>query len=106
LLGEKQRASAHADRELRSLRRDYQDMLSEYTVKYDVSTSPRDSFLAERHQRIGQIDREGRELSRLRERVLEIEALTSRLTGGGKRIRTAGPSRKNEPVFPVEREVP
>jgi hypothetical protein len=29
-----------------------------------------------------------------------------RLSAGGRPIRTAGPPRKNEPVFPVEREVP
>jgi ABC-type dipeptide/oligopeptide/nickel transport system ATPase subunit len=77
LLDEKQRASTQIDRELRRLRRDYQDRLSEYTVKYDVSTSPKESFVAERNQRIGQIDRDGRELSRLRERVLEIDALSA-----------------------------
>jgi hypothetical protein len=46
-------------------------------VKYDISTSPRESFVAERYQRIGQIDRERTELSRLRERVLIIEKLSA-----------------------------
>ena len=45
-------------------------------MKYDISTSPRESFAAERHQRIGQIDREKGELSRLRERVVEIKKLS------------------------------
>jgi hypothetical protein len=73
LLEEKEQAALQIDRGLRATRREYQDKLSEFTVKYDVSTSPRESFVAQRHQRIGQIDREGAELSRLRERVLEIE---------------------------------
>jgi hypothetical protein len=77
LLEEKEQAALQIDRGLRATRRDYQDKLSEFTVKYDVSTSPRESFVAQRHQRIGQIDREGAELSRLRERVLEIEKISA-----------------------------
>lgn len=76
LLDEKKRASFQIDRELRRLRRDYQNLLSEFTVKYDVSTSPRESFIAERYQRIGQIDRERTELERWRERALEIQSLS------------------------------
>jgi hypothetical protein len=76
LLDEKNRASTNIDRELRRLRRDYQEQLSEYTVRYEVSTSPRDSFVAERYQRLGQIDRERTELARLRERALEMQALS------------------------------
>jgi hypothetical protein len=64
------------ERKMRTLRSEYQDMLSEYTVKYDVSTSPRDSFVAERHRRLGQIDSERMELARLRERALEIALLS------------------------------
>jgi hypothetical protein len=77
LLEDKQRAAMQIDRDLRVARREYQDKLSEYTVKFDLSTSSRESFVAQRHQRIGQIDREGAELSRLRERVLEVEKLST-----------------------------
>jgi hypothetical protein len=76
-LDEKEHAAIQIDRDLRLARREHQDKLSEYTVKYDISISPRDSFVAERYQRIGQIDREGAELSRMRERVLEIEKLSA-----------------------------
>src|SRR6267378_6302021 len=38
--------------------------------------------------------------------AINIRGSDNGLAGGEKRIRTAGPSRKNEPVFPVEREVP
>lgn len=81
LLDEKGQASLQIDRELRRLRLDYQEKLSEFTVKYDVSTSPRESFIAERYQRIGQIDRERTELERLRERALEIQALSNEKAG-------------------------
>jgi hypothetical protein len=73
LLDDKQRASLHLDKEIREHRRSYQDALSEFSVKYDMSTSPRESFLAERHQRLGRIDRERTELGRLRERALLIQ---------------------------------
>ena len=63
LLDEKEYAAIQIDRDLRVARREHQDKLSEYTVKYDISTSPRESFVAERYQRIGQIDRERTELS-------------------------------------------
>ena len=76
LLDEKEHAVIQIDRDLRTLRREHQEKLSEYTVKYDLSTSPRESFVAERYQRMGQIDRERTELGRLRERVLEIEKLS------------------------------
>lgn len=77
LLDEKRSVAALLDRELRQLRRDYQERLSEYSVKYDVSTSPRESFLAQRHQRLGQIDRERSELERLKERVQDIQILSA-----------------------------
>ena len=76
LFEEKTRTTAQLGQELRRMRRDYQNLLSEYTVRYDVSTSPRESFIAERFQRIGQIDRERTTLGGLRERALEIQALS------------------------------
>ncbi|WP_202943979.1 AAA family ATPase [Parvibaculum lavamentivorans] len=76
LLEEKKRSSANMERELRRLRLNYQAELSEYTVRYEISISPRDSFVAERYQRLGQIDRELSELTRLRERALEIQSLS------------------------------
>lgn len=76
LLNDKKQASTQLERDLRRSRRSYEDMLSDFTVKYDLSTSPRESFVAERYQRLGQIDRERIALERLRERVMEIEELT------------------------------
>jgi AAA domain len=74
-LDDKRQDSAQLERDLRRSRRFYEDMLSDFTVKYDVSTSPRESFVAERYQRLGQIDRDRSTLERLRERVMEIEEL-------------------------------
>ncbi len=73
---DKRHASAQLERTLRRSKRAYEEMLSDFTVKYDVSTSPRESFVAERYQRLGQIDRDRTALERLRERVMEIEVLT------------------------------
>jgi len=63
-------------RDLRGLRREHQDKLSEYSVKFELSTSPRQSFVAQRYQRIGQIDRERNELGRCRERAVEMQRLS------------------------------
>lgn len=78
LLGEKEAETNQAKKELRKLRSTYQEQLSEFTVRYELSNSPRDSFAAERYQRMGQIDRELRELARLRERATEIEDVSTR----------------------------
>lgn len=76
LLEEKESSLSYKTRELRELRHNYQERLSDYSAKYDVSTSPRESFLAGRNQRLGQIDRERTALSKLRERTIEIEKLS------------------------------
>ena len=62
---------------LRGLRRKCRENLSEYMVRYEVSGSPRDSFLAVRYQRIGQIDRERSELDRMKEKMLELRVVES-----------------------------
>jgi hypothetical protein len=77
LLEEKRRAQIQYERELRRLRRSYEEELSEFTLRYDVSTSPRESFVAERYQRLGQISRDRTTLERLRERAMELEKLSS-----------------------------
>ena len=50
-------------------------MLTEFVVKFDASTSPREAFVAQRVLRIGRIDGERAALERLRDRVLEVQAL-------------------------------
>ena len=78
LLADKEADTANAKKELRRLRSNYQEQLSEFTVRYEISNGPRESFVAERYQRLGQIDRELTELSRLRERAGELEAVSTR----------------------------
>ncbi len=111
LLEEKRRSSANIERELRRLRREYQEQLSEYNIRYEVSTSPRESFVAERYQRLGQIDRERTELARLRERALEIQALSeekaalqeqiNRLKDRQKALETASEQRRRQALTRV-----
>lgn len=78
LLDDKDSETGHAKKELRRLRSDYQELLSVFTVRYEISNGPRESFVAERYQRMGQIDRELVELARLRERAGEIETVSER----------------------------
>lgn len=111
LLEEKKRSSANIERDLRHLRREYQEQLSEYTVRYEMTTSPRDSFVAERYQRLGRIDRERTELARLRERALEIQALSeekaalqeqiNRLKDRQKALETASEQRRRQALTHV-----
>jgi len=111
LLDSKEYTLGQDGRELRTARRDYQEKLSEFTVKFELSTSPRESFVAQRHQRIGQIDREKVELDRLRERVSEIEKLSvdkgklqdeiTRLKGRQEALGRASQRRKSEALTKV-----
>lgn len=78
LLADKEADTANAKKELRRLRSNYQEQLSEFTVRYEISNGPRESFVAERYQRLGQIDRELTELTRLRERATELEEVSTR----------------------------
>lgn len=78
LLLDKETGTANARKELRLLRSKHQRQLSEFTVRYEISNGPRESFVAKRYQRLGQIDRELTELSRLRERVSELEEVSGR----------------------------
>jgi hypothetical protein len=62
---------------VRALRRDYTSLLSDFTSRYDVSNSPRESFLAERNRRIGRIDYELSYLEELRAIVQRIDVLSA-----------------------------
>jgi len=73
---EKESAQGRYQREIRELNREYEVVLADFSTKYDISISPRESYLASRHQRLGQIGREREYLSRLRERALEIRQLS------------------------------
>jgi hypothetical protein len=64
LLDSKNGQLLEAQAEARTLRRDYAAMLSDFTGRYDVSNSPRESFLAEKNRRIGRIDYEIAHLSK------------------------------------------
>ena len=44
--------------QLRSSNSLYAKLLTDYSVRYDISSAPRESFLAEKNNRIGQIDQE------------------------------------------------
>lgn len=78
LLADKETGTANAKKEMRRLRSNYQEQLSEFAVRYEISNGPRESFMGERYQRLGQIDRELTELLRLRERASELEEVSTR----------------------------
>lgn len=63
---------------LRQLYRNYSQSLSEFSTKYDLSSSPREAFLATRNQRIGQIDQELEHLTRMLGVAEEVQSLSAR----------------------------
>ena len=77
LLEDKKGFAKHNARALRRLRSSFNERLTEYSVRYELSSSPRESFLAERYQRLGQIDRERSGLEGIREKVGELELISA-----------------------------
>ncbi|NEI50528.1 hypothetical protein GR217_22855 [Rhizobium leguminosarum] len=61
---------------LRALRREYSSAQSEFSARYDISNSPRETFLAERNRNLGRIDRETTYLEELRAVLERIDRLS------------------------------
>lgn len=65
-------------------RKNYELSLSEFTASYELSNSPRDAYLADRHSRLGRIHREIYQFETSLQRASELDALTiekSKLNG-------------------------
>jgi hypothetical protein len=62
--------------EVRALRREYSAGIIEFSGRYDVSSSPRESFLAERNKLIGRLEREIGYLEELRATIDKLEQLS------------------------------
>ncbi|KFZ30799.1 hypothetical protein IDSA_06835 [Pseudidiomarina salinarum] len=62
--------------ELRRVKRSYSKKLSAYSIKFDLSSSPREAFLAERYQRVGQIDQELIHLTDMLSVAEEVQSLS------------------------------
>lgn len=61
----------------RALNRDYRAALSEFTTQFDLSSSPRDAFLAEQNRRAGEIGREIGYLIKSLDTADQIEQLSA-----------------------------
>ena len=57
---------------LRRARAEFNELQSDFAAKYELSDSPREAFLAERHRKIGHIEREREYLLSLTDRFLEL----------------------------------
>ncbi|MCA9129808.1 MAG: AAA family ATPase [Planctomycetales bacterium] len=77
LVAEKDISLSKGAQRLRRLTRDYTQTLSEFSIQFDLSTSPREAFLASKNRRIGQIDQELRYLSGMMETAEEIQRLSA-----------------------------
>jgi hypothetical protein len=61
---------------LRALRRDYSAAITEFSERYDVTNSPRESFLAERNKLLGSMEHELAYLEELRATIERIDQLS------------------------------
>jgi hypothetical protein len=75
LLDDRQKDIEQGERVARELRRNYREVTSEYSVKYELAASPLESFVGERYQRLGQIDREISRYEELRAIATQIDVL-------------------------------
>ena len=62
--------------ELRALRREYSAAVAEFSGRYDVTNSPRESFLAERNKLAGRLEHELAYLEELRATIEKIDQLS------------------------------
>lgn len=76
LLEQKRAEFSNIQSGIRSLRHQYSIDLTQFSARYDVSNSPRESYLAERNKRIGRIEGEIGYLEELRVAVERIDELS------------------------------
>jgi hypothetical protein len=72
--------AAEVDRlqnEARALRRTYSSTMSDFSSRYDVSNSPRESYLAERHKSLGGLEREAHYMEELRATLHRVDELSA-----------------------------
>lgn len=60
----------------RGLRRSYAAAIAEFSSRYDVSNSPRESFLAERNKQLGRLESEAAYLEELRSSIEKLDELS------------------------------
>lgn len=60
----------------RALRRSYASAVEEFSNRYDVSNSPRESFLAERNKQLGRLESEAAYLEELRSAIEKLDELS------------------------------
>ena len=78
LVDEKSISLSRSKEELRRLNKSFAQELSQFSINYDISASPREAFLAVRNQRIGQIEREIEYSVRTLDIAEEIQRLSTR----------------------------
>ena len=64
--------------ELRRLHRRHEQLVSEFSIRFDLSSSPREGFLAQRNNEIGQIDGEIRHILHSLETAEKIQKLLTK----------------------------
>lgn len=112
LLDDKAAKLSDLEIDIRAVRREYLAELAQFSARYDVSNSPRESFLAERNNKIGRIERELTYLEELRATVERIDQLSkqraalndeiSQLEARSKRLASAATSRLNRAMSAID----
>lgn len=61
----------------REVQKSLEEFTSEFVVAYELSNSPRDAYLAERHTRLGRLNRELEQLKSSLQRATQLDALST-----------------------------
>jgi uncharacterized Zn finger protein (UPF0148 family) len=79
LLSERDKEIDNDEAAAREARRLYREASSEYSVRFELAATPLESYVAERYQRLGQIDREISRYEELRAIASELDDLRAAL---------------------------
>ncbi len=77
LLAQELQGFGDAKRHYNKLQRNYEQQTTEFALKFEMSNSPREAFLAERYSAIGRIDKELEQLRRSIQRAAELDELSA-----------------------------
>ncbi|KAA0910145.1 MULTISPECIES: AAA family ATPase [Rhodobacterales] len=77
LLAQELQGFSDAKRHYGKLQGNYEQLTAEFALKFEMSNSPREAFLAERYSAIGRIDKELEQLRRSIQRATELDELSA-----------------------------
>lgn len=77
LLASEREHRINAQKAARVVQKKLEELTSEFVVSYELSNSPREAYLAERHSKLGRLNRELEQLKSSLQRAAQLDALSA-----------------------------